>query len=200
MNCKEAQELFGLLRDLPEQHPQRLMLEQHLLGCESCAGEYQQWEECLDMLQYIPIEVTEEQAEAVNRRVMDRIYAESPWLAPDVKRGVTRRIRRRLVFWAASFLAIFVISFGFLLMDHFTPDQESAEPMTGILPTAVVVAGSESDTYEDFSIALTSVSRGIVEPFAVQMGPAYPQYWMYLSMGGMLLALFSWKGLRRTKR
>ncbi|GJM80135.1 hypothetical protein HMSSN139_26310 [Paenibacillus sp. HMSSN-139] len=69
MNCREAQELFGLLRDLPEQHPQRLMLERHLLGCESCAGEYQQWEESLDMLQYIPLEVTEEQAEAVNRRV-----------------------------------------------------------------------------------------------------------------------------------
>lgn len=200
MNCREAQELFGLLRDLPEQHPQRLMLERHLLGCESCAGEYQQWEESLDMLQYIPIEVTDEQAEAVNRRVMDRIYAESPWLAPDVKRGVTRRIRRRVVFWAASFLAIFLCSFVFLLMDQTSSDRQSAEPMTGILPTAVAAAESETDAYEDFSIALPSVSRGIVEPFAVQMGPAYPQYWMVLSMAGMLLALFSWKGLRRTKR
>ncbi|MGP0586906.1 anti-sigma factor family protein [Paenibacillus timonensis] len=200
MNCREAQELFGLLRDLPEQHPQRILLERHLLGCESCADEYQHWEESLDMLQYIPMEVTEEQAETVNRRVMDRIYAESPWLAPDVKRGVTRRFRRRVVFWAASFLAIFLCSFVFLLMDHTPSNQKAAEPMTGILPTAVAAAGSETDAYADFSFAMPSASRGIVEPFAVQMGPAYPQYWMVLSMAGMLLALFSWKGLRRTKR
>ncbi|MGG6309567.1 zf-HC2 domain-containing protein [Paenibacillus macerans] len=199
MNCREAQELFGLTRDLPEQHPQRRMLEWHLLGCESCAAEYLQWEESMDMLQYIPIEVTEEQAEAVNRRVMDRIYAESPWLAPDVKRGVTRRFRQRIVFWAATFLAVFLCSFVFLLMDP-AADREAAEPMTGILPTAVAAADSEAEMYDDFSFALPTVSRGIVEPFAVQMGPAYPQYWMVLSMAGMLLALVSWKGIRRTRR
>lgn len=191
--------MFGLMRDLPEQDPQRRMLEWHLLGCESCAADYQQWEESLDMLQYIPVEATEERAEAVNRRVMDRIYAESPWLAPDVKRGVTRRFRRRIVVWAASFLAVFLCSFVFLLMDQ-TGDHQAAEPRTGILPTAVAAAGSDSEISEEFSFALPTVSRGIVEPFAVQMGPAYPQYWMVLSMAGMLLALFSWKGIRRTKR
>lgn len=200
MNCREAQELFGLMRDLPEQDPQRRMLEWHLLGCDSCAAEYRQWEESLEMLQYTPIEVTEEQAEEVNRRVMDRIYAESPWLAPDVKRGVSRRFRRRVMIWAASFLAVFLFSSALLLMDQVSPGQQVAEPRTGILPTAVAAADTNAEIYGDLTFALPGESRGIVEPFAVQMGPAYPQYWMMLSMGGMLLALVSWKGLRRSRR
>lgn len=197
MNCQEAQELFGLMRDLPEQHPQRKMLEWHLLGCESCAAEYHQWDETMNMVQNNPMEVTEEQAEAVNRRVMDRIYAESPWLAPDVKGGgVSRRFRRRLSIWAGCFVMVFLCSFVFLLTDHF--NQEPAEPMTGVLPT--VVAASDTETSDDYSFALPTVSRGIVDPFVAQMGPAYPQYWMVLSMAGMILALISWKGIRRSKR
>ncbi|MED4956336.1 zf-HC2 domain-containing protein [Paenibacillus macerans] len=197
MNCREAQELFGLMRDLPEQHPQRIELERHLLGCEFCNTEYHYWQESMDMLQYIPIEVTEEQAEAVNRRVMDRIYAESPWLAPDVKAGVTRGYRRRIIGWAASFLVVFLCSFIFLLVNH-SGQPEASQPATGILPTAV--AAPDAKTSEPMSFTLPSISPGIVEPFAAQMGPAYPQYWMLLSMAGMLLALISWKGIRRSKR
>ncbi|CAM4288803.1 MAG: zf-HC2 domain-containing protein [Paenibacillus macerans] len=197
MNCREAQELFGLMRDLPEQHPQRIELERHLLGCEFCNTEYHYWRESMDMLQYIPIEVTEEQAEAVNRKVMDRIYAESPWLAPDVKAGVTRGYRRRIIGWAASFLVVFLCSFIFLLVDH-SGQPEASQPATGILPTAV--AAPDAKTSEPMSFTLPSISPGIVEPFAAQMGPAYPQYWMLLSMAGMLLALISWKGIRRSKR
>ncbi len=199
MNCREAQELFGLIPDLPEDHPQRKMLEWHILGCESCAAEYHIWMESLEAVQAIPIEVSEEQAEAVNRKVMDRIYAESPWLAPDIRdKGHSKRLRRRVTIWAASFLAIFLISTILFAIGGSLKGNEASKPMTGIVPAAVAAVDTEVST--DFSFALPSVSRGIVEPFVVQLGPAYPQYWMLLSMAGMALALVSWNGIRRSRR
>lgn len=199
MNCKEAQELFGLMPELPENHPQRRMLEWHTLGCESCAAEYQIWQESLNAVHDLPIEVSEEQAEGINHRVMERIYAESPWLAPNAGEGKTsRRLRQRVSIWAACFLAVFLCSFLLVMVGGSKDNHEAVKPMTGILPAVAVV--SDIEPQEEFSLTLPSVSRGIVEPFVAQMGPSYPQYWMLLSMAGMGLALFSWKGIRRAKR
>lgn len=191
--------MFGVMPDLPEHHPQRKMLEWHILGCESCAAEYQIWTESLDAVQALPIEVSEEEAEAVNRRVMDRIYAESPWLAPDIRdKDYSRRIRRRVTLWSACFLAVFLVSTLLFFIGGTMEKKEANKPATGIVPAAVVTTDTEIP--EDFTFELPSVSRGVVEPFVVQLGPAYPQYWMLLSMAGMVLALVSWKGIRRSRR
>ncbi len=191
--------MFGVMPDLPEHHPQRKMLEWHILGCESCAAEYQIWTESLDAVQALPIEVSEEQAESVNRRVMDRIYAESPWLAPDIRdKGYARRIRRRVTLWSACFLAVFLFSTLLFFIGGTLEQKEANKPATGIVPAAVVSADTEISG--DFTFKLPTVSRGVVEPFVVQLGPAYPQYWMLLSMAGMALALVSWKGIRRYRR
>lgn len=199
MNCKEAQELFGMIPELPDNHPQLKMLEWHTLGCESCAAEYQIWKESLNAIYAFPVEISDEQAEGINRRVMDRIYAESPWLAPNVEESkVTRGIRRRISIWAACFLAVFISSFLLLMIGSSKQDNEATKPMTGILPA--VVAVSDIEASEEFTLTMPSPSRGIVEPFAARMGPSYPQYWMILSMAGMGLALFSWKGIRRARR
>lgn len=200
MNCREAQELFGLMPDLPDRHPQRKMLEWHLLGCESCAAEYHIWMESLEAVQALPIEISEEQAEAVNRKVMDRIYAESPWLAPDIRdKGHSKRLRRRVSIWAGVFLAVFLCStLLFAIGGSLKGGNEASKPTTGIVPAAVAAADTEISN--DFLFALPSVSRGIVEPFVVQLGPAYPQYWMLLSAAGMALAFVSWNGIRRSRR
>lgn len=199
MNCREAQELFGVLSDLPEHDPQRKLLDWHILGCESCAGEYQIWMEALDAVQALPIEVSEVQAENVNRRVMDRIYAESPWLAPDIRdKSHTKRLRRRVSIWAACFMTVFLCSTLLFFVGGSQKDNQANKPTTGVLPTAV--AASDVDMSADFSLTLPSVSRGIVDPYVVQLGPAYPQYWMLLSVTGMGLALISWKGIRRYRR
>ena len=68
---------------------------------------------------------------------------------------------------------------------------------TGILPAAVATTGVDSTGA--ISLNLSNVSRGIVTPFVAHIGPTYPQYWMILSLAGMALVLFSWKGLRRIK-
>lgn len=197
MNCKEAQELFGVAPELSESDPKRKMLESHLLGCECCAAEYKIWNYSMDAVLAMPAEVTEFQAEQVNRRVMDRIYAESPWLAPDIRdKAHSRRLRRRSTIWAACFMAVFLISSVlFALGGFFKEEQQQAQQSTGILPAVVLAADEEMSS--DFSFTVPDGSRGIVDPFVVQLGPAYPQYWMLLSSAGMVLAFVSWKGLRR---
>ncbi|WP_055107782.1 anti-sigma factor [Paenibacillus ihumii] len=200
MNCREAQELFGLISDLPDDHPQRKMLEWHVLGCEYCAAEYSVWQESVDIIQELPVEVSAEEAERVNRRVMDRIYAESPWLAPGGEHSkITNRIRRRVSLWSACFLAVFLCSVLVFLIGGYGKDSDSISPATGVLQP-VVITEDMGHSSELPILDLSTVSRGVVEPFVVQMGPAYPQYWMVLSMAGMVLALVSYSGIRRARR
>lgn len=192
--------MFGMIPDLPEDHPQRKMLEWHILGCESCAEEYRIWMESLDFVQALPVEISDEQGEEINRKVMDRIYAESPWLAPDIRdKAYPRKIRRRVFIWASCFLVLFLFSSLIYMFGGRSSDTMKTEQLaTGILPA--VVATSDSEMSSGFTLTLPSVSRGIVEPFVVQLGPAYPQYWMLLSTAGLMLAVVSWRGIRRYRR
>ncbi|MNJ61096.1 hypothetical protein D3C77_568670 [compost metagenome] len=152
------------------------------------------------MVNQLPIEVSNEEAERVNRKVMDRIYAESPWLAPGGEHSsFTRRIRRRVSIWSACFLAVFLCSFLVFMIGGYGQSKESIKPATGVLQPAVITTDMNSSSGLPI-FDLSSVSKGIVEPFVVQMGPAYPQYWMVLSMAGMVLAFISFKGIRRARR
>lgn len=65
------------------------------------------------LLHSIPVPVTEQQAERVNRNVMDRIYAESPWLLPEEAKvnRFSAAIRKHMSLWIAAFLAIFYAAF-----------------------------------------------------------------------------------------
>lgn len=200
MNCREAQELFGLIPDLPDDHPQRKMLEWHILGCEYCAAEYTVWQQSMEIVHDLPVSVSIEEAERVNRKVMDRIYAESPWLAPGGEHGtITRTLRRRVSIWSACFLAVFLCSFLIFVIGGYGQSNQSIKPVTGVMQPAVITADMDSSSGLPM-FDLSSVSRGVVEPFVVQIGPAYPQYWMVLSMAGMVLAFISFKGIRRARR
>lgn len=200
MNCNETEALFGVISDLPPNHPDRVAFEWHLLGCEGCAAEYAIWQESLDMIQDYAYEVSYDEAEAVNRRVMERIYAESDSLVGALETGtpVSKRYRRRLVMWVASCFIVFLCSSLFFAFGDLAPHSNEISNQTGILPAAVATTGMESTGA--FSLNLSNVSRGIAAPFAAQIGPTYPQYWMVLSLAGMALVLFSWKGLRRIKK
>lgn len=63
----------------------------------------------------ISFEITDDKLEAMNRRVMDRIYEESPWLVPGEHRRarVNPAARKYMSVWIAGFLAVFLCSFCF---------------------------------------------------------------------------------------
>lgn len=197
MKCKEVRESFGWIWDLPESHPERKRVEWHLKGCEECSSELEIWQQSLELVHNLPLEISEERAEAVNRRVMERIYAESPWLAEGKKTAAERLFRRKLKIWASGFLVVFLMSVVlFMFSGSLSGTQHQSSP-SGLIPTAV--AGAESVSGSNASVDLTSVSSGIVEPFVVGMTPVYPQYWMVLSMVALALALFAWKGIRKVR-
>ncbi|WP_338540024.1 anti-sigma factor [Paenibacillus tundrae] len=201
MNCNEAQELFAMVWDLPATHPQQIAFHAHLAGCEECSQQFEVWHEAQLLLHSIPTPVTEQQAERVNRNVMDRIYAESPWLLPEEAKvnRFSAAVRKHMSLWIAAFLAIFLCSFLYMAM--FKPAVSEAEQprviSTGILETAV--AGSEPSSSGMYQYNMPGTDRGsIIEPFVVSMGPTYPGYWMALSLLAIGMALFSLGRMHRT--
>ncbi|MFP4977843.1 anti-sigma factor family protein [Paenibacillus sp. CN-4] len=194
MNCREAQHQIPLLWDAPPNDPRRTELERHISGCAYCAAEWAIWQESGELMQELKEEVSEEQAEAVNRKVMQRIYLESPWLMPgDGKSpGKPSVLRRRLSLWIACFLAIFLSSFlYFALFKSPAPAVETAQ--SGIVPTGV--AGGPTVSY-----IVPDSNSGIIDPLVLSMDPGHPQYWMILSMLGVALSLFSLRRLNRYRR
>lgn len=195
MNCREAQECIPLLWDAPSTHPRRILLERHIESCPYCAAEWALWQESSQLMHDMKEEISEERAEAINVKVMERIYLESPWLMPgDGKSAGTSTIfRYRLSVWIACFLAVFLSSFLYFTMFK-TPSSPVAQ--SGIVETGV--AGISLDWQSTYPIIASE--GGIIEPLVVSMGPTHPQYWMMLSMLGIGFAVFSLTRLNRYRR
>lgn len=200
MNCREAQESFGLIWDVSEDDPRRKNLEWHVLGCENCAVEYEMWKETQGIIHTMQVDIQPEQAERMNRAVMDRIYAESPWLLPTEPGGrkISYVMRRRMAIWIAGFLAIFLCSLLYFMVPGSEEAAAPAAQNSGLLPIAI--AGADTVVNTDHAYSMPDVSRGVIDPLIVKMSPVYPEYWMLLSMLALGLALFSWRGLRRIRR
>ncbi|WP_151734490.1 anti-sigma factor family protein [Paenibacillus tengchongensis] len=194
MNCREAQDRFPLLWDAPPNDPKRIELERHIAGCPYCAAEWAMWEESMELMQESRVEISDERAEIINQRVMERIYLESPWLMPgDGKSaGNTAAFRRRLSLWIACFLAVFICS-----TIYFTIFKDTrAVAQSGIVETGVAGLSMEwSSSYPG-----GQPEGGIIEPLVVNMGPSHPQYWMVLSMLGVFLSIFLLVRLNRYRR
>ncbi|WP_051507252.1 hypothetical protein [Saccharibacillus sacchari] len=147
-----------------------------------------------ELLQEASLDLPEMDAERMNRGVMDRIYEESPWLLPGEAKTYAsqHRFRSRAAVWIAALLAVFLVSFIYLA-GWGVPDRERSaaqEVPAGVIvqPLTVQAGISEStDTESDEQMS----GRGIIEPLVAQIGPTHPQYWMFLSLTGMGLALLS---------
>lgn len=205
MKSKKAEELFGVAQERSEQDPRRKRAKRQAGSREHCSDETE-WElqkESRSALQHMSYEVTDEQAEAINRRVMDRIYEESPWLVPGEHRRsrVSPAARKYMSVWIAGFLAVFLCSFLFLNLNGSPAPEASTSHTalkdTGILPTGVLENESLSENYK-YDIPVPK--NGIMDPLVVSMVPTYPQYWMFLSILAVALALFSLGWIHRVRR
>ncbi|MGV7117293.1 anti-sigma factor family protein [Paenibacillus kyungheensis] len=207
MNCREAEELFGIYHDLPKNDSRRQALDRHIEQCPACAAEFQIWQESYDLIQAQVEEdkaselIITAEAEKINLTVMDRIYAESPWvLQTDRKHGpILRLFRRRLSAWILCLFAIFVCSSLYLTLDFSgTFDRDAAqERVSGIVPTAI--ATSDNATVANSSLHFVGSERGLIDPLVIPMSPSHPQYWMILSVVGMMLALLSLRWLAKAR-
>jgi hypothetical protein len=200
MNCQEAQERLENYWNLDEQDPDRIELEAHLLDCESCAEELQLWEESESLIRnYSERAFEQAPLDHVSKGVMDRIYAEQSWLMPVSNRSYhfTPFFRRNVAAAIACCLAMFVCGF-FYLIHGTASDSASAQiaKVTGLIETANAtsdVSVISADFYQDVPVA------SISDPLMLKVVPTIPQYWIALSLLGMIMTLLILNWLSRTK-
>jgi hypothetical protein len=186
MKCNEAGEWFGIYQDLPEDSPERLAVDLHVSECSQCAEEFSMWEESALLIHELPLN-NEEQEEAityewVNQNVMSRIYAEQSWYMPTVRRtySFSFAFRKRVAGILAALLAVFVCGFLYTVFGG---------------ASGVNVDGSGVRDTVQLDIPVASLS----DPIMHNVTPAMPEYWVALSMLGMIMTLLILNWLSRVR-
>jgi hypothetical protein len=191
MKCNEAGEWFGIYQDLPEDSPERLAVDLHVSQCSQCAEEFSMWEESALLIHELP-QNDEEQAEHityewVNQNVMSRIYAEQSWYMPTVRRtySFSLAFRKRVAGILAALLAIFVCGFLYTVFGRASDSTASTFASSNQFGDSVSIG----------DIPVASLS----DPIMHNLSPAMPEYWVALSMLGMIMTLLILNWLSRVR-
>jgi len=200
MKCLEVQQSFGVYWDLPEDDAERRAVDEHLLACEACREEFLLWEESEQLIRSFS-EFEEEagpvdHVDHVNRGVMERIYAEDSWFMPVQGRSYqfTKTFRRNTAAIIAACMAIFIGGLFYLLTGN--SNDVSVQKLTGLLETANAASDAAliSNTfYADVPVA------SISDPIVLNVVPTIPQYWIALSLLGLIMTLLILNWLSRTR-
>ncbi|AZN40734.1 anti-sigma factor family protein [Paenibacillus albus] len=199
MKCLEAGQLFGVYWDLPEDDIERKSVDEHLLTCAACREEFQIWEESEQLIRVFSEDSDEiGPIDHVNFGVMDRIYNEQSWYMPVPSRSYqfTKSFRRNVSLIIACFMAMFVCGLFYLLTG--TNDASSAQvaKLTGLLETANAATDSSvisADFYADVPVA------SISDPIVLNIVPTVPQYYVALSLLGIIITLLILNWFSRTR-
>ncbi|MBD2869673.1 anti-sigma factor family protein [Paenibacillus arenilitoris] len=200
MNCNDAQQKFGEYWDLAEHDADRIAIELHLLGCRECAEQFRIWEESEEMIRVLSVEEDSiGPTEHVNRKVMERIYAEQSWLMPVPHKSYqfSKSFRRNFSIVLAACMAMFACAFFMFVFDHpgGASTAEIAE-LSGLMDTANVDGDGLVVTAGVFSeVPVASIS----DPFVLKVVPAFPQYYVALSLLGLVMTLLILNWLSRTR-
>ncbi|CAM3971190.1 hypothetical protein L1N85_04140 [Paenibacillus alkaliterrae] len=200
MNCNDAQERFGEYWDLSEQDDDRKAIDRHLLECNSCKEQFRLWEESEDMIRFL----SEEDeligpTEHVNRNVMERIYAEESWLMPIPHKSYqfSKSFRRNFALIVAACMAMFACAFFVFVFDNEEgASQAQVAELSGLMDTANVSGDGLVITAGIFAeVPVASIS----DPFVLKVVPAFPQYYVALSLLGIIMTLLILNWLSRTR-
>ncbi|QMV44393.1 anti-sigma factor family protein [Cohnella cholangitidis] len=186
MKCEEAVEWFGIYRDLPGDSADRIAVDLHVQSCSECAEEFRMWEESAELIHELPFNEADTDNERVasawlNQNVMNRIYAEQKWYMPTVRRtySFSFGFRRKIALVLAAMFTLFVCGF---LYTVFSPDGGVSNKRSGADAFAV------SHQYGD-SIHLDVPVASLSDPIMLNVSPAMPEYWVALSIVGMVMTL-----------
>lgn len=200
MNCNEAQEKFGIYWDMSEDECDRLNLDAHLLNCEACSEQFKLWEESEEMIRSFSDDADLiGPTEHVNRNVMDRIYSEQSWLMPVPSKSYQFSVsfRRNLAIIIAACMAMFACSlFVFMFDQQKTSTKEEIAHLSGLMES--VNASSDNVLVTAGFYAEVPVAS-ISDPFVLKVMPAFPQYYVALSLLGLIMALLMLNWLSRTR-
>lgn len=199
MNCEQTQQAFGAYWDLPEDDAERLLVDNHLLTCESCREEFRMWEESAQLIRMFsddndPIGIMDD----VNVSVMDRIYTEQSWYMPVASKSYhfSKTFRRNVTLIIACFLAMFVVGLYHLLTGTNDASSVDMAKLTGLIETADAASGGNpipESFYADVPVA------SISDPIVLNIVPTVPQYYVALSLLGIIMTLLILNWFSRTR-
>jgi hypothetical protein len=206
MKCEDIQELFGIYFDLPDDDLRRKCVDEHILRCRTCAEEFEIWLESTNLIrseQAIPD--MHFKSTPIASKVMNRIYEDESWRIPVTDRiyAIPYKLRRNLTAMIALCLAIFMFSFLFNLVynDHKTVITQGASPGFNQIASASGLSTAEetgSGAGALSNTAVASTSAYIVEPFKLTSIHT-PDYWLAISLLGLISALLTMNWLSRTR-
>ncbi|TFE30013.1 anti-sigma factor family protein [Cohnella luojiensis] len=192
MKCEEAGEWFGIYRDLPEDSAERLAVDRHVRECTECAEEFRIWEESALLIQELPFDEVQEDEPVttawMNQNVMNRIYAEQSWYMPTVRRtySFTFAFRRKVAGILAALLALFVCGFLYTAFGGIGGIGGANSKDTNVTDSANAFAASHQS---GDSLYLEVPVASLSDPYMLHVSPAMPEYWIALSIVGMIMTL-----------
>jgi hypothetical protein len=207
MKCDDIQELFGIYFDLPDDDLRRKCVDEHILRCRDCAEEFEIWLESTNLIREIHVtpQMPSKSTHIANN-VMSRIYEVESWRIPVSDRiyQIPYKLRRNLTAIIALCLAVFVVSFLFNLVypsrSILTAEEASPSGFNTIASAAGKVAGittvADKEAFSEAAVASTSAL--IVEPIKLSYIHT-PNYWLALSLLGLISALLTMNWLSRTR-
>ncbi|SDW30191.1 anti-sigma factor [Paenibacillus sp. CF384] len=199
MKCLEVQQSFGVYWDLSEDDSERKSVNEHLLTCETCREEFRIWEESEQLIKFFS-DHSEEigPIDHLNTGVMDRIYTEQSWYMPVSNRSYqfSKSFRRNVTAIIACCMAMFVSGLFYLLKGIGNSSSVEVAKLTGLLETANVASDSSvisADFYADVPVA------SISDPIVLNIVPTVPQYYVALSLLGIIITLLILNWFSRTR-
>ena len=161
----------------------------HVRECAECSEEFKIWEESALLIQEFPFDDVQEDEPVttawMNQNVMNRIYAEQSWYMPAVRRtySFTFAFRRKVAGILAALLALFVCGF---LYTAFGGIGGANSKVTEVMDSASVFSASHQS---GDSLYLEVPVASLSDPIMLHVSPAMPEYWIALSIVGMIMTL-----------
>ncbi|GBG12015.1 hypothetical protein PAT3040_06875 [Paenibacillus agaridevorans] len=200
MRCAEVQDKLPMYGDMSEDDGIRIEMEAHLLDCPDCSTLFGLWEESDSLIRELSEqEVVIGPSEHVTRNVMDRIYAEQSWFMPVPSKSYqfSKSFRRNMSILIAACMAMFAVAFFVFVFDYRdAPTQAQMQAMTGLIDTA---KASGDDVFGATGFYAEVPVASISDPFVLQVVPTFPQYYVALSLLGLVMALLIMNWLSRTR-
>jgi predicted anti-sigma-YlaC factor YlaD len=206
MKCSEIQDLFGVYFDLPEDDPLRISVDAHVKGCQTCREEHEIWIESTALIQTVrDIPLRANKSTAISNRVMSQIYETESWRMPVHDRiyAIPYKLRRNLTAVIALCLAVFMFSFLYSIVNGGTGNTMLSEQS----PYGFHQAANASANTVDLSLNVHSMTRtafattnaSMIEP--LKLGPihSYPDYFLALSLLGLISTLLIMNWFSRTR-
>ncbi|QHT60550.1 zf-HC2 domain-containing protein [Paenibacillus lycopersici] len=199
MNCQDVQQSFGAYWDLTEEDGERKRVDEHLRTCDACREEFRIWEESEQLIRIFSEDADEiGPLDHVNHGVMDRIYAEQSWLMPIPNRSYqfSKTFRRNVTAIIACCLAMFVVGLFYVVTGNHDPSSAEVAKLTGLIETA---NASSDDSVISASFYADVPVASISDPIVLNIVPTVPQYYVALSLLGIIMTLLILNWFSRTR-